>query len=559
MDQAQAWTQVMTTDGPGARSKTLGARFIPMALGLALSWIFIPSGLLANPGLYDRSWAVVIGIDRYQHWPPLEAAVEDARAVRERLRRLGFDQITFLTDGEATRTAILTEIGTNLRLAAGANDRVLIYFAGHGYTEELPNKDQVGYIIPVEAPKSNFFAHAISMQQIRETFGRLRAKHIYYVMDCCFSGHGFTRSAGIAPEIRDYLNVVTERRAVQMITAGRKGDFAHEQGRHGIFTLYLLRGLDGEADLNGDGVVTASELGAFVQPGVFAASDRKQLPQYGRLDGEGEVVFLTARTAPPRPSPEPLEALTKQVARLQDQLRRLEEQAAPKSAAQASSDSDAGGPASQPATATSVPQVPPLSPKADPGPEPLRPLRPTASAKAELPRRSGGGAGEAGSPGGSRLGKGELAAARFTDNGDGTVTDGATGLQWQYGGSEEPLRFSEAVQYVHRLNSDRFGGHSDWRIPRIEELKGLLQGGAGDPIGIQAVFDSRIKSSWSSTQSSVASGVPSQLVLYFKDGSTRARIADGGSGRARAESSARCQVRAVRGAHRSRAEGHPRP
>jgi uncharacterized caspase-like protein len=76
-----------------------------------------------------------------------------------------------------------------------------------------------------------------------------------------------------------------------MITAGGKKEQAVEVQGHGLFTQYFLRGLDGEADRDNDKIVTASELGAYLMPQVSRASGNLQTPQYGRLDGEGEVVF----------------------------------------------------------------------------------------------------------------------------------------------------------------------------------------------------------------------------------------------------------------------------
>ena len=89
-----------------------------------------------------------------------------------------------------------------------------------------------------------------------------------------------------------YIKKITSMRSIQMITAGGKGEQVMERHGHGIFTEYLLRGLDGEADRDNNGVVTASELGSFIKPQVSCASNNLQTPQYGRLDGEGDVVFI---------------------------------------------------------------------------------------------------------------------------------------------------------------------------------------------------------------------------------------------------------------------------
>jgi uncharacterized caspase-like protein len=65
-----------------------------------------------------------------------------------------------------------------------------------------------------------------------------------------------------------------------------------EKEGHGLFTTYFLRALDGEADINMDGVVTGTELGAYLRPQVSDASRNAQTPLFGRLEGEGEFLFF---------------------------------------------------------------------------------------------------------------------------------------------------------------------------------------------------------------------------------------------------------------------------
>jgi hypothetical protein len=63
----------------------------------------------------------------------------------------------------------------------------------------------------------------------------------------------------------------------------------------------------------------------------------------------------------------------------------------------------------------------------------------------------------------------------FVDNADGTITDRATGLMWEKGGSSSVLHYREAKKYVSRLNKDKFSGYNDWRIPTLEEVCSLLE------------------------------------------------------------------------------------
>jgi hypothetical protein len=248
-----------------------------------------------SPGLdtiYDKSVAVVIGINQYEKWPVLEFALSDARAIAEKLEEEGFDEIVTLVNQEATQRRILTELFHSLPEKVGRNDRVVFYFAGHGQTEDLEEGGKKGYIIPADAEPMDYTSTAISMEQIRSLSNRIPAKHILYVMDCCYSGLGLSRSYGTAPTLTGYLRKVASLRAVQIVTAGGKGEQVQEKEGHGIFTTYFLRALEGEADLDRDGVVTGTELGAYLRPTVSEASQQKQTPLYGRLEGEGEVMFF---------------------------------------------------------------------------------------------------------------------------------------------------------------------------------------------------------------------------------------------------------------------------
>ncbi len=70
-----------------------------------------------------------------------------------------------------------------------------------------------------------------------------------------------------------------------------------------------------------------------------------------------------------------------------------------------------------------------------------------------------------------------LGAERFVDNGNGTVADRANGLVWQkadsYLESRKTLSWYDALEYVDQKNADKLGGHSDWRLPTLNELENL--------------------------------------------------------------------------------------
>jgi len=242
-----------------------------------------------RPG-YRRRVAAVVGIDAYVHWPPLSGAA-DARRVAERLRGLGFDEVLELYDADVTRQGLLDLLGRRLPETVREEDLVVVFFAGHGDTESLPNGERRGYVIPVDARADRSFSTAVSMDELRELAARVPAKHVYYVMDACYSGLLFTRGAVLVPRKPGYVDKITSRPAVQMLVAGREDELAIERNGEGVFTSHFLRAIGGEADLDGDGWVTASEINVFVVPRVTQDSKGDQTPRAGVLEGDGEVVF----------------------------------------------------------------------------------------------------------------------------------------------------------------------------------------------------------------------------------------------------------------------------
>jgi TolB-like protein len=244
--------------------------------------------------LYRRSYAIVVGIDRYQTLPVLGGAVRDAKAMSAFLQKQGFE-VTTVLEGEATRARLARLIGDELPAKLQPDDRVLIYFAGHGVSRGQGDA-AMGYLMPVEGDRSAPASTAISMAEVSRWFGQYAAKHVMLVADACYSGLALgSRSVGIPPETRDYVREVTKRPVRVVLVAGGAGEEANEFGGHGLFTGQLLQAVQGAADGNRDGLVTSDELAAFVKPNVAQIARREfganQHPQLGRM-GEGEFLFL---------------------------------------------------------------------------------------------------------------------------------------------------------------------------------------------------------------------------------------------------------------------------
>jgi peptidoglycan/xylan/chitin deacetylase (PgdA/CDA1 family) len=246
--------------------------------------------------IYRESWAAVIGIDDYESWPKLSYAANDARAVQDLLiKKYNFkpDHVFGLFDKDATRENILSLLGDKLANPdmVKRDDRVFVFYAGHGATRHLASGRDLGYIIPVDADLTHYEGSAISMSNFQDVAEAIPAKHLLFVMDSCYSGLALTR--GTTPlGLQNYLLEISRRTARQMFTAGGADQQVADTGPngHSVFTWTLLQGLDGRADLNGDGVITATELAAYVSPAVSALSH--QTPAFGNLPGSEGGDFL---------------------------------------------------------------------------------------------------------------------------------------------------------------------------------------------------------------------------------------------------------------------------
>ena len=242
-----------------------------------------------QPG-YSSSYALVVGINTYNHWPNLEYAAKDAAEIAAVLKQKGFRVFT-LTNQEATRQNILRQLET-IRKSVEPNSRVVFYFAGHGQTEDLPGGRERGYIVPADADAYDWEGTMLPMDQLNRTIKLFKAKHVLLAFDSCYSGLGLTRSIKRHPKQDSvYINKMMHTRSIQILTAGSRSEQAVEVEGHGLFTDHLLAALDGAADINGDGHITATEIYATVRPSITKQSLSRQTPQFGYIEGNGDIIF----------------------------------------------------------------------------------------------------------------------------------------------------------------------------------------------------------------------------------------------------------------------------
>ncbi len=247
--------------------------------------------------LYNKSYAVIIGIDRYQNLPPdrqLSYAVNDAKGVEAVIRKnYRFDKIITLYNQEATRDRILELLTEELPAQMGEEDALFLFWAGHGNQEKGAQGKEIGYLIPYDGSTDKIRKN-LTMTELRDTISaKLPAKHVFYVMDACYSGLMTTRAVDKKSR-RDlsYLKEITKENVRQILTAGSKGEEVLDGGPkgHSVFTGRLIEILEAQGDF-----ITANEIQAIIREKVYGDArgrGHNQTPNFGLLSGSGDFVFL---------------------------------------------------------------------------------------------------------------------------------------------------------------------------------------------------------------------------------------------------------------------------
>ena len=244
--------------------------------------------------LYNASYALVIGNGNYTNgWDPLPGALQDVKEVAAALKTHDFN-VTLKTDltADEFEDAFLTFV---LEHGADENNRLLFYYAGHGYTLPLANEQERGYLVMIDAPdpdtdKLGFVRGSINMETLVGESKAILARHVLFLFDCCFSSTILNARDRISPEsISDNIRHPVR----QFITAGRANEPVPDRS---VFKTAFLDLIDGRAaDPFRDGYITGAELGLYLknQVPIYNAA---QHPQYGKIRDpkldKGDFVFV---------------------------------------------------------------------------------------------------------------------------------------------------------------------------------------------------------------------------------------------------------------------------
>lgn len=233
----------------------------------------IPKARVSNP----NGWAVIIGNRRYRETHNnLPFAIRDAQMMRKYVEEsLGFpsEQIEAYSKDDATLGDFRSIFGAPGKSLGGLADDIdatsdlIVYYSGHGSSNATGD---ASYLIPTDCYAADAENNGYPLDTLLAHLGKLEARSITVIIDACFSGLG--PSGPLVPGSSDWERVVyditkeavAEKMAVFSAASGAERANSYRDMEHNVYTYYILKGLQGDADLDGDGVITAGELHDFV-------------------------------------------------------------------------------------------------------------------------------------------------------------------------------------------------------------------------------------------------------------------------------------------------------
>jgi hypothetical protein len=258
----------------------------------AIRPVLLPNETGKQTQLYQNSHALLIGVSDYQNgWPDLPGVRKDMALIQEALEENGFDA-TAVDDPNSEE---LNKIFDQFVSIYGRNpeNRLLIYFAGHGHSQLQTYGTTMGYLVPTDAPDphqdlNGFLDKVLDLQMIDVYSKRIQSKHALFLFDSCFSGELFAFSRAVPEAIVSN----TSNPVRQYITSGSANETVLDQS---FFREQFINGIGGDADADSDGYVTGSELGQFLFSSVTKYTKNYQTPQYGKIRDrnldQGDFVF----------------------------------------------------------------------------------------------------------------------------------------------------------------------------------------------------------------------------------------------------------------------------
>ena len=247
--------------------------------------------------LNQKAVAVIIGIAEYQRTEvPAVFADQDAKFFYDYATlKLGVPEqnIIELVNDKANEIEIALAIENFLkrRIKRDVTD-VYIFYAGHGLATDDGSEM---YLLPYDGAPQLLERTAISRKQLFNDIAAANPRSVTVFLDTCYSGTTRGTETLIASRpiaIKAKQQDIPEGFTVMTAAAGDQTAKPLEEAKHGMFSYFLMKGMEGDADANQDNQITAGELHAYVQQNVIQQSSGSQTPE---LQGDADRVLVRFR------------------------------------------------------------------------------------------------------------------------------------------------------------------------------------------------------------------------------------------------------------------------
>lgn len=225
-----------------------------------------------------KTYAIVVGVSEYSklsNSSQLNFADDDALMMVDYLRTWDNIEIQLFTNGNATNKDLIgSKIAKALNIAK-ANDKVIIYFSGHG---DINNLDNDGYLLLSNVDKPTdveyTFSDALPIKHIKSRVRKASERNVqvYLIFDACKSG--------FANEETQVSNVLQRAENGVLMLSSKSNQLSEEHAdiEHGVFTYYLVNGMKGLADFDNNSLIEKNELEKYVYDNIKIKTNGKQTP-----------------------------------------------------------------------------------------------------------------------------------------------------------------------------------------------------------------------------------------------------------------------------------------
>jgi uncharacterized caspase-like protein len=150
--------------------------------------------------------------------------------------------------------------------------------------------DSAYLAVPYDADLKQTGSTCISISGIQTTVN-IRARHALMILDTCHSGAvselvGDPGDISLVEVFSDFIR--TPNRLLFAAGRATEASFEYPELKNGVFTHFLLKGMNGEADADADGIVTVNELYKYVYSRATSFTNGAQHPELAGIE-EGSI------------------------------------------------------------------------------------------------------------------------------------------------------------------------------------------------------------------------------------------------------------------------------